>query len=148
MNVITTTGSVHMAASAKNTKCHAHIGALWQPTDAPLTCRLCQAKAARQPFSGMRAPEVITLLDWFDRVITQYQHDQVVTKLLHQLNCRIADELLVIQLMPDKPDVTVTIRKSELTAWCERRIESRKTHTNKALRGGSGPPSVKTIRVM
>jgi len=123
MNVMATNGSVHMAAGAKRTKCHARIRPMWQPTDAPLTCWRCQQAVTAQPIAS---PDVAAMLA--------------------ELDCFIADELLVIQVLPDVSGATVIVRKAELAAWCEKRLEARKAFANKCLRGGSDPPSFGVIR--
>jgi len=123
MNIVATNGSVHAAAGEKRTKCSAKIRSAWQPTDAPLTCQRCQLLTVDQ---SIVSPAIAAMLS--------------------QLDCSIADELLVIQVLPDVSGAVVTVRKADLRAWCEKRIEARKSHVNKCLRGGSGPPSLGVIR--
>jgi hypothetical protein len=124
MNVVATNGSVHMAAGAKRTKCSARIRSQWQSTDAPLTCWRCQQAATAQP---------------------TIKSD--VAAMLSKLDCHIADELLVIQVLPDVSGATVIVRKAEIAAWCEKRLEARKAFANKCIRGGSGAPVLGTIRL-
>lgn len=62
------------------------------------------------------------------------------------------DDICTVQVLPDLPEATVQVQLTELHTWCERRIESRATHTGRGLRclgggGDNGPRYPATQRI-
>jgi hypothetical protein len=47
----------------------------------------------------------------------------------------------VTTTLDTRDPVYVTVPRAELLAWCERRLETRETHKNKALCAGGGLPT-------
>lgn len=148
MNVIAlTTGVVHAPnGNSTRTKCKVRIRSRWQPTEAELTCPACIVRVygTPPPDPPIEPPQPTVETT----PIVEPAKPLTTAEMLDQLDCFIADELLIIQVVPGKPEATVTIRKSELRAWCERRLAARAAHKNKCVRGGSGPPSLGTIHLM
>lgn len=145
MNIIALISGVVHAPNGNSTRtiCQTRIRKRWELTDADLTCPACIARI-------YGAPPVAPVLPAVDTVPESDPPAKPLTiaEMLSRLDCHIVDELLIIQVVTGKPEAVVTMRKSELRAWCERRLAARATHKNKCVRGGSGPPSLGIIRLM
>ena len=116
MNTADSNGTIHIPNRAgRHTACRTYIKPRWKETDTPVTCAVCRAS-------------------------TVYAES-----LLAQLGCKLLNSHLCdvwrIEVLSGVPEVIVEKPRDEVLAWCEKRIESRKSHKNKALRISSGGAS-------
>ena len=113
MSIVDSNGTIHIPnRTGRHTACRTYIKPHWQPTDAPVTCAVCRA-------STVYAESLIT---------------QLGSRLVNSHVAAMWQIEVVAGVIIEKP-------RDEVLAWCERRIESRKTHVNKALAYCGGPGS-------
>lgn len=135
MNIVASNGKVHRISGTR-TACKTRIRECWQTTEEPLTCVRCGAPEPIIVPMVEPAPAPALALS-----LEAPQH--TTPQMLTALNCWIAgvhDGILTISVIPDMPHVTVEVARSDLRAWCERRLTARKAFANKCIRGGSGSP--------